>query len=125
MLAIKVTGLEPALQKLRQLGRVDQVIGYLVKDFSEELAKIASGEAHVWSGTLRANQRATIESSTRARVHADSAAVNPWTGWRLTAYDYIEEGRGGSHAFYSRSLERFGSVASSRGQTVMVREYGP
>ena len=59
---------------------------------------------HVDTGALRAAHRMRVMGA-EGRVYIDPAARNPRSGELPMVYGEIEHARGGSHAFYQRTVE--------------------
>lgn len=62
---------------------------------------------HVLTGSLRASHRMKVKGL-RGRIYIDPKAVNPRSNQRPAVYGYYENKRGGSHAFYDRTVEEYG-----------------
>ena len=74
---------------------------------------------HVDTGALRASQRMAV-SGAQGRIYLDASARNPRTGQRTAAYGPVEEARGGSHAFYRRTVAEAGdAIAKGMAQRVV------
>ncbi len=71
---------------------------------------------HVDTGALRASHRMEV-SGKRGRVYIDPSATNPRSLEATSDYGPIEHARGGSHAFYRRTVDELGPgiVAEMRG----------
>ena len=67
----------------------------------------------VGGGALRASHRMEV-AGLYGRVYIDPAATNPRTGTRTGLYGIYENARGGSHAFYDRTISEYGDVVMNR-----------
>jgi hypothetical protein len=75
---------------------------------------------HVRTGALRASHRIDfVAPQTRGYVFIDPASVNP-EGEIPAEYGIVEHNRGGSHAFYERVVEEYGTwIGETAGQVVL------
>lgn len=70
------------------------------------LHRYAVGITHVITGSLRAAHRMRMQpDGMTGYIWIDQDAVNPRNKQRPSKYGYYEEKRGGSHAFYRRTVE--------------------
>lgn len=97
-----------------------------VKVATQDLHKYAIGITHVHTGALRASHIADFASGgvqtyrygipivdrAAGRIYIDPAARNPVTGEAPAEYGPVEHARGGSHAFYQRTVSERGSAAA-------------
>jgi hypothetical protein len=105
-----------------KLGRVLQLI-------LPELHRYAVSITHVWihlGGALRAAHRMKLlessdATSARGSIFIDPSAVNP-RGQRPEAYGMKEHARGGSHAFYGRTMEEQAPQSASRALRFLQQE---
>lgn len=75
-----------------------------------EMLEYVRNITHKWTGTLAASHRLKTEVSgntLRGLLYIDPGAINPITGIPAAKYGPIEEARGGSHAFYTRTFKKF------------------
>lgn len=86
----------------------------LLADIVRGLHRYAVGITHVDTGALRASHRMRLERRRRrGMIYIDPDAINP-RGQRPAVYGPVEEKRGGSHAFYRRTVdEAAGRVVTS------------
>ena len=83
--------------------------GYALRYGLLALQRYAMIVTHVASGTLKASHRVEIDMpSLYGRIYIDPSAKNPWTGERAAIYGPYEHARGGSHAFYARTIQEHG-----------------
>lgn len=79
------------------------------------LHRYAVGITHVITGSLKASHRMRMQpDGMTGYIWIDRAAVNPRNRQRPSKYGYYEERRGGSHAFYRRTVEEHFSQAAAR-----------
>ena len=76
--------------------------------------------AHVDTGAMKAAQRMKVQER-RGRVYTDPGACNPRGKTRPAEYAVYEEGRGGSHAFYKRTVKEDGQKIANRAMRVIRR----
>ena len=105
-----IAGLQRAQRRnlalLRAL-RVGSVAGESVRHAAAVAHRGSAIRTHVITGTLRASHRVYFEergSNARAIITPDPGARNPLTGQRPAVYGLYEHRRGGSHAFYRRTV---------------------
>jgi hypothetical protein len=107
-----ITGLQEALydnQKRIAALRPSSAYGRAIRDVTVRLQRYAIGITHVWpdkGGGLRASHRMEVKEL-RGRIYIDPGAVNP-RGQKPSIYGPYEEARGGSHAFYNRTVDEAG-----------------
>jgi len=110
-IGLSITGLQEAqMDNLKRIARLqpDGELGKAIKDTTIGAHRFAVQITHVWKvlgGGLRASHRAEVKGL-RGRVYIDPGAVNP-RGQKPSIYGYYENRRGGSHAFYDRTVEEF------------------
>lgn len=84
-------------------------LGRAVRYAALEAQRYAAAITHVDTGTLKASHHiASKNGGLRAVVYVDPSARNPRTGERPSIYGEYEEFRGGSHAFYRRTVDERG-----------------
>jgi len=105
---VSIQGLQEALyanQKRIAALKTEGAFGKFVKNATISLQRYAIGITHVWwdrGGGLRASHRMEL-TGMRGRIYLDPNAVNP-RGQRPAVYGPYEEARGGTHAFYQRTV---------------------
>jgi len=119
-MSMAIRGIQEAQQaNLRQVAAVkpNGALGEAVKVGTTLAHRYAVSITHVDSGSLRASQRLSVQGL-RGRVYLDPNAVNPRSGARPSIYGNYEHARGGSHAFYERTVEEHGnSIGDAMVQT--------
>jgi hypothetical protein len=75
---------------------------------------------HVDTGALRASHRMEI-TDTRGTIYIDPSARNPRSGKLVREYARKEENRGGTHAFYRRTVNEIGDRALRDATAGIVR----
>jgi hypothetical protein len=91
--------------------------GKLLQQILVDLHRYAVSITHVITGTLRAAQTMELDlDSLRGQIFLAEGAENPLTGQMAAGYGFIEEMRGGEHAFYDLTVdneteEAFGRAA--------------
>ncbi len=100
-----------ALRPGTPLGRLLQ---YVVSD----LHRYAVSITHVDTGALRASHRMQW-GNTWGEVALDQGATNPRSGQRTAVYGAAEHDRGGSHAFYDRTIAERGDAALDRARAYL------
>jgi len=87
------------------------------------LHRYAVSITHVWKykgGGLRASHRMEVsEGGEHGRIYIDPTAVNP-RGQRPAEYGPYEHARGGSHAFYDRTLSEHGPQVTAEMQRMIT-----
>ena len=82
-------------------------LGRAVQYATGTLQRHAIGITHVDTGSLRASHRMRIEG-TRGTIFIDPSSTNPRSGSKPAIYGLHEHARGGSHAFYARTVAEAG-----------------
>ena len=78
------------------------------------LHRYAVGITHVITGSLKASHRMRMmPDGMTGYIWIDKDAVNPRNRQRPSQYGYYEERRGGTHAFYRRTVEEHFMQASA------------
>ena len=91
--------LEQAARVAKQGGALQQAVGVI----AQHLRAYAVDVTHVDTGALKASH--TIQQSgTRAVIYPNPAVINPRSRKSPAEYGIYEERRGGSHAFYARTM---------------------
>jgi hypothetical protein len=102
-------------------------LGEAVKQATIFLHRYAVRITHRVTGTLAASHTMNFasggietfwrgirfKSMAVGQIYINPASVNPVTNERPVAYGPVEEARGGSHAFYRRTLEEAGPTAGN------------
>lgn len=111
-----ITGLQEAqarnnrrIAALQPSGEFGRAILYA----TTEVHRYAVGVTHVDTGSLRASHRMEV-SGIRGMVYLDPGAANPRSGQRTAVYGPHEHARGGSHAFYQRTISEAGAGIMQR-----------
>ena len=110
-LDISIKGLQELQAKnLKRIAalRPSGPLGQAIKDATLGAHRYAVSVTHVLTGSLRASHRAEIKG-TRGRIYIDPSAHNPRGKTKPVEYGYYENRRGGSHAFYDRTVEEYGA----------------
>ena len=84
-------------------------MGKAIKDAATRLHRYAVAITHTWKylgGGLKASHRMAVEGAS-AKIYIDPSAVNP-RGQRPADYGPQEHARGGTHAFYKRTVDEEG-----------------
>ena len=133
-LRMTISGIQEAMRRNLALVRALR-LGTPQGEAVRAAAQVAHREAvirtHVITGALRASHRVYIRQSRRAVVGIitpDPEARNPLTGQRPAVYGLYEEKRGGSHAFYGRTVReawRVIATAAARGGFDGIRRTRP
>jgi hypothetical protein len=91
----------------------DGLLGQVIKDATVEAHRYAVAITHMDTGTLRASQRMKIKGR-RGEIFIDPGARNPRSKTPPAEYGRYEHGRGGSHAFYDRTVSEEGPKIADR-----------
>jgi hypothetical protein len=88
---------------------------------ADEALAYAAAITHIWSGMLSASHRVRYKKDKTlggnewfAEIYIDRTRRNPWTGKLAAFYGPIEHARGGSHAFYERTMKRYGGAVGRK-----------
>lgn len=87
-------------------------LGRAVQYGTIEAHRIAVTFTHVQTGSLRASHRMNV-AGRRGEIYIDPTAVNPRTGNKPSDYGPVEEGRGGLHAFYGRTVNEYPRIGQA------------
>lgn len=119
---MNIEGLREAQEALRRAERyvsgaegMQRVIG----EASMRAHRYAVGITHVDTGALKNAHRMRL-ARTHAEIYIDPGARNEHGG-RPAQYGPIEESRGGSHAFYRRTIDEAGPDIVRQAQADMAR----
>lgn len=108
-MTIEVTGMEATLTTLTRIR--NELPPRLVEMFADTTAEAARPITHVITGALRGSHTAFRLGNLEWMVAPNPGTINPF-GFRPKDYGPIEHARGGSHAFYQRTLdERLPEIA--------------
>ncbi len=88
-------------------------LGAAIREAVVYLHRYAVAITHVDYGALKAAHRMQV-TGLAGRIYVDPAAVNVKTGKRPAVYGPYEHARGGSHAFYDRTVREAGPEAARR-----------
>lgn len=100
-------------------------LGRAIRDATTKLHRYAVSITHVDTGTLRAAHRMDYSESggiARGRIFIDPNAVNPKSKRKASLYGPFEEARGGSHAFYGRTISERGAQIMREAAEQLRRE---
>jgi hypothetical protein len=89
--------------------RVSGAMGRAVRYGTTAAHRGAVARTHVDTGALRASHRMALYGD-EGTVSIEAGATNPRSGLLTAVYGAMEHGRGGSHAFYARTVEEDGQV---------------
>jgi hypothetical protein len=113
MIDVTIKGVQEAQQRnqrviaeLKPAGAMGRAVQYA----TATLQRYAIGITHVDTGSLRASHRMSI-SGTRGTIYIDPGSTNPRSGNKPSIYGLVEHARGGSHAFYGRTIAEAGPQA--------------
>lgn len=123
--SLTIKGLQEAQQaNQRRLAELKPsgALGRAVQYATATLQRHAIGITHVDTGSLRASHRMRLEAGgLRGVIYIDPSAVNPRSGQKTSIYGPVEHARGGSHAFYARTVAEAGpQVEKQAGNMVRV-----
>lgn len=99
--------------------RPEGALGEAVKATAIRLHRYASAITHVDTGALRLSHTIRLAKG-QAEIFINPAARNP-RGGRPAVYGPYEHARGGTHAFYRRTVTDRGRSAASEGVKVLLR----
>ena len=98
-------------------------LGKAVKYGTIRLHRYAVAITHVWKylgGGLRASHRMAVEGAS-AKIYIDPSSVNP-RGQKPSVYGPYEHARGGTHAFYARTVKEEGPETAKRMGVMILKE---
>lgn len=108
-----------ALAAVKPSGELGRAVIYVLA----KLHRYAVSITHVISGALRASHRTQYQEArdnALGLIYIDEGAVRPGGG-RPAIYGPIEEARGGSHAFYQRTVNEAGPGAVGEALARLIR----
>lgn len=107
-----------AIAALKPGGMMGRAVQYALVD----LQRYAVTITHVDTGSLRASHRMAYSEGFGlylGRIFIDPNSINPRSRMRPADYGAAEEARGGSHAFYERTIrERVPATVNRLGQEI-------
>lgn len=90
-------------------------LGRMVQSVATDLHRHAVSITHVDTGALRASHRIQISNGgLRGMIYIDAGSRNPRSKQKPSVYGAYEHARGGTHAFYDRTLAEAGNPAVDR-----------
>lgn len=122
---LTIKGLQEAQQaNQRRLAELKPsgALGRAVQYATAATQRYAIGITHVDTGSLRASHLVRLEAGgLRGVIYIDPNAVNPRSGLKTSVYGPTEHARGGSHAFYERTVAEAGpQIEKQAGNMVRV-----
>lgn len=107
---ITITGLQQMQSRNdRRIARLrsSSDLGKAIQGATAEAHRYAVAVTHVDTGSLRASHRMEV-NGLHGRVYLAPEAINPRSRQKTSVYGYYEHERGGSHAFYERTVNERG-----------------
>ena len=107
---LTITGLQEMMARNdRRIARLRTTsdLGRAVQEATADAHRYAVAVTHVDTGSLRASHRMEV-NGLHGRVYLAPDAVNPRSRQKTSVYGYYEHERGGSHAFYQRTVDERG-----------------
>lgn len=106
-----------ALKPRGAFGRMLQYIGTAFHRYAVAIT-------HVDTGALKASHRLDLDLDLgRVSIFIDPTATNPRTGERTAEYGADEHARGGTHAFYARTIRERGRRTVRAGLRIFTEEF--
>lgn len=97
-----------AVQRIeREIAGANGAFSRAVGRAAESAMRYARELSHIDTGELQGSHRARYVGSKRAEVYIDPSVINI-KGRRPGLYGEYEHARGGSHAFYARTVSEYG-----------------
>lgn len=122
-MAVTIRGIQEAQRaNIRTIAAVKPSgrLGVAVRNVTILAHRGAVSRTHVITGTLRASHRMSLSDS-QGVVFVDPSAINPVSHIAAAKYAPVEHARGGSHAFYGRTvMEDSALFARTAGSTVIA-----
>ena len=104
--------------------RPRSVFGEAIKGAMIEAHRYAVQITHVISGALKASHRMEMKGGLRGRIFVDPNSPSPRSngaGTKPAEYAVYEHARGGSHAFYGRTVSEHGHKSAAVGAEILLR----
>ena len=120
---LTIEGIQEAQQaNLREIAalRPSGVLGEAIRRATLAAHDYAVKITHVDTGTLKASHRVHLRGL-EGVISIDPAAVNPRSRKRPAEYGVYEHARGGSHAFYARTVVEAGPRIASQALALLRR----
>ena len=120
---LTIEGIQGAQQaNLRAIAalRPSGALGQAIRGASLAAHRYAVAVTHVDTGALRASHRVHLRGL-EGVISIDPAAVNPRSRKRPAEYGVYEHARGGSHAFYERTVAEAGPRIASQALALLRR----
>lgn len=124
-LRAEIKGIQEAQeQNLRLIAFFDpgNVVDRGIQVMQAAAHRVAVILTHVETGALRASHRQSPPRGGMAVIALDSTARNPRSGVKTSEYGVYEHARGGTHAFYARTVNEFGEAILKTGENYYSRE---
>jgi hypothetical protein len=122
---LTIQGLQEAQRaNLRHIAALKphDAFGRLVLRTTTDAERYAVSITHVITGALRASHRIAY-SGLRGEVSLDPLAANPVTGQHTSIYGQAEHARGGTHAFYQRTVDERGYESVRVNESELARMF--
>lgn len=123
MIGLGIEGLQEVQAAVNQTAaavKPSGAFGRAIKDTTTHAHRYAVSITHVDTGALRASHLMKV-SGTHGLIYLNPSASNPRSGQRTAVYGPYEERRGGSHAFYARTVREVGDRAMRSGMKAVMR----
>jgi hypothetical protein len=107
---LSITGIQEAQARNNRAMaalRTSGAFGAAIQYATAAAHRYAVALTHVDTGSLKASHRMEM-SGLRGRVYIDPSATNPRSRQQTAEYGPYEHVRGGSHAFYQRTVDEYG-----------------
>lgn len=102
--------------------RPRSVFGEAIKGAMIEAHRYAVQITHVISGALKASHRMEMKRGLQGRIFVDPNSPPPRNnGTKPAEYAVYEHARGGSHAFYGRTVSEHGHKSAAVGAEILLR----
>lgn len=113
---VTISGLQSVMARNdRRIARLrsNSDLGKAIQGATAEAHRYATAVTHVDTGSLRASHRMEV-NGLRGRVYLAPEAINPRSRQKTSVYGYYEHERGGTHAFYQRTVNERGPQIRQR-----------
>lgn len=113
---LTITGLQQMMARNdRRIARLrtNSDFGKAIQEATADAHRYAVALTHVDTGSLRASHRMEVDGL-QGRVYLAPEAVNPRSRQKTAVYGYYEHERGGSHAFYERTVNERGAQIAAK-----------